>query len=398
LCCAPALRCIKLGVFVRSSVIVPIFQSPSVLSLFLKSLRLTVEPDTQLILVNDGSGSEVSELVEEFARNVKAERCDEISVTTVHNQKPHGCGQALNQGLAIADGDHLFFVDSDLILDSGWQSGMLRTLSDHPDAGMTAGTLLYPQTGGVQHCGISFSETLGRHLFLNARTSDLPDSPYTVQLAAFALFAMTREVRDAVGLLDERYFNGYEDFDYQMRARRLGYRTVIDPKVTSYHWERRNGVHRAGNRKTNLARFWKSWGADIENDITPRLLERLRDRAADLSHYLPLDLAETRTEAADFGQALSDASAIDRNNVLDYSTTVDGEQPILLPQILPVDLLTEPRPLLILVENFVRLLDNRMWLAQRVETQSADIVIDLHGNIMGLADLYASCWPGVKVR
>ncbi|GAA3783566.1 hypothetical protein GCM10022403_017760 [Streptomyces coacervatus] len=382
----------------RSSVIVPIFQTQSVLLLFLESLRLTVEPDTQLILVNDGSGTEVSELVEEFARKIKRDRAADVTVTTLHNQKPHGCGQALNQGLAIADGDHIFFVDSDLILKSGWQSGMLQTLSDHPNAGMTAGVLLYPQTGGVQHCGISFSETLGRHLYLNARTSDLPDSPYTVQLAAFALFAMTREVRDSVGLLDERYFNGYEDFDYQMRARMLGHRTVIDPKVTSYHWERRNGVHRAGNRKTNLARFWKSWGSQIENDITPRLLDALRGRAADLSHYLPLDLAETRTEAGDFWQALADASAIDRHTVLDYSTTVDGEQPILLPQILPAQLVAEPRPLLILVENFVRLLDNRMWLAQRLETQSQDIVIDLHGNAMGLADLDASCWPGVKVR
>jgi O-antigen biosynthesis protein len=224
----------------RSSVIVPIFQSQEVLSLFLKSLRMTVEPHAQLILVNDGSGAVVGELIEDFARTVKAERTDAVTVTTVHHKTPRGCGQALNQGLALTEGDHIFFVDSDLILQPGWQSGMLHTLREHPDAGMTAGVLLYPQTGGVQHCGISFGETLGRHLFLNARTADLPEHPNTVTLAAFALFAMTREVRDAVGLLDERYFNGYEDFDYQMRARTLGYRTVIDPKVTSYHWERRN--------------------------------------------------------------------------------------------------------------------------------------------------------------
>jgi hypothetical protein len=178
----------------------------------------------------------------------------------------------------------------------------------------------------------------------------------------------------------------------------LGYRTVIDPAVTSYHWERRNGVHRAGNRKNNLARFWKSWGAHIENDITARLLDRLRDRAAHPGHYVPVDLAETRTDAADFWQALADASRIDRNNVRDYSARVDGEQPLLLPQILPAELLTEPRPLLVLVENFVRLLDNRMWLAQRMERQPADIVIDLHGNASGLEELYASCWPGNKVR
>jgi GT2 family glycosyltransferase len=361
-------------------------------------MQLTVEPDTQLILVNDGSGAEVSELIEKFARTIKSKVASTVTVTTVHNQNPRGCGQALNQGLAIADGDHFFFVDSDLILESGWQSGMLRTLSDYPDAGMTAGVLLYPQTGGVQHCGISFGETLGRHLYLNARIADLPDSPYTVPLAAFALFAMTRQVRDAVGLLDERYFNGYEDFDYQMRARMIGYRTVIDPKVRSYHWERRNGVHRAGNRKNNLARFWKSWGAHIENDITPRLLNRLRDRAANVSRFVLLDLAETRTDAADFWQALVDSSDIDRHNVLDYSTKVDSKHPILLPQILPTELLTEPQPLLILVENFVRLLDNWMWFTQRLERQPADIVIDLHGNAMGLADLRVSCWPGGKVR
>ncbi|MER6421940.1 glycosyltransferase [Streptomyces sp. NPDC001137] len=382
----------------RSSVIVPIFQSRSVLSLFLESMRRTIEPDTQLIMVNDGSGTEVGELIEEFARTIKAEQAGAVTVTTVHNQNPRGCGQALNQGLAITEGDNIFFVDSDLILEPGWQAGMLRTLSENPEAGMTAGVLLYPQTGGVQHCGISFGETLGRHLYLNARVTDLPDSPYAVPLAAFALFAMTRQVRDAVGQLDERYFNGYEDFDYQMRARMLGYRTVIDPKVTSYHWERRNGVHRAGNRKTNLARFWRSWGAYIENDITPRLLDSLRARTEDIHHYLPLDMAETRTDAADFWQALAGASMIDRNSVLDYSSKVEGEQPIPLPLVLPTELITGTRPLLILVENFVRLLDNRMWLAQRLATGSADIVIDLHGNSMGLADLYASCWPGVKVR
>jgi hypothetical protein len=177
-----------------------------------------------------------------------------------------------------------------------------------------------------------------------------------------------------------------------------GFRTVIDPAVTSYHWERRNGVHRAGNRKNNLARFWKSWGAHIDNDITARLLDRLRDRGADLTRFVPVDLAETRTDAADFWQALAEVSQLDRNSVRDYSARVDGEQPILLPLILPAELLTEPRPLLVLVENFVRLLDNRMWLAQRMERQPDDIVIDLHGNAYGLPELHASCWPGSKVR
>ncbi|WP_167536310.1 glycosyltransferase family 2 protein [Streptomyces ficellus] len=381
----------------RSSIIVPIYQSPTVLSLFLRSLRSTIEPDAELILVNDGSGPEAGEMIEEFARTLKAERADTLTVGTVHNTTPRGCGQALNQGLLQARGDHVFFVDSDLVLSPGWQSGMLRTLHDHPRAGMTAGVLLYPQTGGVQHCGISFSETSGRHLYLNARPADLPGAPYRVQLAAFALFAMTRRVRDDVGLLDERYFNGYEDFDYQMRARSLGHHTVIDPRVTSYHWEQRNGVHRASNRKSNLARFWKTWGGHLENDVVPRIVDTLTGEAG-LDRYVPVDLAETRTDATDVWKALSDASLLDRHDVLDHSTKVGGEGPILLAQVLPDALLTEARPLLLLVENFVRLLDNRMWLTERLRVRTDDIVIDLHGNRTGLADLHAGCWPGVKVR
>ncbi|MFJ9080718.1 glycosyltransferase family 2 protein [Streptomyces sp. NPDC102278] len=381
----------------RSSIIVPIHQSPAVLSLFLESLRLTVEPDTELIMIDDGSGPEVGELIEEFARTLKTERLGAVTVETVHNVNPRGCGQALNQGLSRAEGDHVFFVDSDLILASGWQSGMLRTLHEHPASGMTAGVLLYPHTGGVQHCGITFSETLGRHLFLNSRPEDLPGAPYTVQLAAFALFAMTRQVRNDIGLLDERYFNGYEDFDYQMRARTLGYRTVIDPRVISYHWELRNGVHRAGNRKSNLARFWKNWGDRVHNDVIPRLVQALTN-TPDLGRFVALDLAETRTDAACVWEALAAATPLDRHAVLDYSTKVDGERPILLPHLLPAALLTEPKPLLILVENFVRLLDNHMWLAQRLRTQTGDIVIDLHGNRVGLEDLHSGCWPGAKVR
>lgn len=78
----------RVGVFLRSSIIVPIYQSPTVLSLFLESLRLTVEPDTELIMVNDGSGPEVGELIEEFARTLKTERLGAITVETVHNVNP----------------------------------------------------------------------------------------------------------------------------------------------------------------------------------------------------------------------------------------------------------------------------------------------------------------------
>ena len=44
-----------------------------------------------------------------------------------------------------------------------------------------------------------------------------------------------REVFEAVGLLDEDYFFGFEDLDFCLRARRAGFATVLAGRATVYH-------------------------------------------------------------------------------------------------------------------------------------------------------------------
>jgi hypothetical protein len=289
----------------------------------------------------------------------------------------------------------VFLVDSDIILTPGWQSAMRASLDNGQDVGMTGAVLLYPQTGGIQHCGVAFTESMGRHLFLNADPAVLPDRRYPAQLVVFALFAMKRRVCEEVGLLDERFFNGYEDFDYQMRARELGYRTVIDPRVRAYHWERSNGIHRASNRKSNLGRFWKRWGASLHEDLWDHLFARLNGVIGG-GPWQGIDLAEARSDAADFWRRLHDAEA--GLTVSDLSHTVRSGEPVLLPQVLPDQLSNVERRLLLLVDNFVKLLDNRLWFDRRMTVRADDVIVDLYGNVVSAAELRASCWPGTKIR
>ena len=44
-----------------------------------------------------------------------------------------------------------------------------------------------------------------------------------------------REVFEAVGLLDEDYFFGFEDLDFCLKARRAGFATILADRATIYH-------------------------------------------------------------------------------------------------------------------------------------------------------------------
>ncbi|ANY68410.1 hypothetical protein BBD42_19495 [Paenibacillus sp. BIHB 4019] len=382
------------------TVIVPVNQDYNILNLFTDSLLRTVSPSTQIIFINDGSGTAVRQHLDKLQSECK----EGVTVEILQHDYPLGCAVSINSALKIAQGQYIYFLDSDTILNHNWQQLMSETLDSSDEIGMAGGVLLYPQTGGVQHCGIAFADTIGRHLFLNASPMDIPKQTFSVQLVIFAMFGMKREVYEKVGLLDEKFFNGYEDFDYQMRARAAGYDIVINPEVLAYHWERSSGIHRSFNRKNNLARFWKKWGSDIKADIWPFMFDHLKshleqqDAAAASLPMIGVDLAEVRSDADMFWSQLREAEFATLTEVYDYSNRFNSNGAIWLPQVLGKELIQSRSRLLFLVDNFTRLLENRYWIEMRHAHRAQDLIIDLYGNVISIDRIYESCWPGTKVR
>ncbi|MDX5568167.1 glycosyltransferase family 2 protein [Streptomyces sp. ID05-04B] len=381
-----------------NTVVIPVHQELSVLRIFLDSLVRTLESDTQLLVVNDGSGAAVQTFLEERLFPLKESG---VVVEIIQHEDPFGCAASINEALPLALGDYVYLIDSDIILEPEWQSRMRATLESDESVGMTGGVLVYPQTGGIQHCGVTFTDSVGRHLLLNARPSALPHDRYPVQLVVFALFAMKRQVLEETGSLDEDFFNGYEDFDFQMRARSLGYRTLVDPRVVAYHWERSNGIHRVSNRKSNLGRFWKRWGHALEQDLWDRLFTRLEEAVAGTpasdAPAVGVDLAEARGDATEFWKRLA-RQTWRPERVLNASHKVSTGTPVPLAQVLPSDLLREESRLLLLTDNFVQLSDNWLWWKERSTVRGDDLIVDLYGNCVTSAELQAGCWPGRKIR
>lgn len=371
-------------------------QKRPVLELFFHSLWSTISDGTKIVVVDDSSEYPVRNLIS-HSRPTSLGCCE---IVLIEHQLSRGSAACLNEALAHVEGDVVYIADTDVLLLDGWQDGLRKTLEADPGHGAVGAALLYPQTGGIQHCGIAFSRDVGRHLFLNARPQWIPERPFKVQAVVFALCAIKRGVLDAIGQVDEEYHNAYEDLDYFLRVRRAGYAVVLDTAVKSYHWELSDGPHRSVNRKRNLGRFWRLWGSYVEEDIWLFVEAALRDAlAGDADNELNVvDLCEERPEARRFQRTLALVTSAHVADYNDLSYRVGQQQEIWLPQTLGVDGHRRAARYLFLVDNFVRLLGNHYWVGLRAAYRDDDLVADLYGNVVRLAELFEVAWPGAKIR
>ena len=349
----------------------------------------------QFVFINDGGGLPTNALVESLFKDLAIDCTYEL----IQHEFSKGAAVSINEGLDIVTGEIISILDSDVILFMDWQPLVQRHFQRFPECGVLGAKLLYPQSGGIQHCGLAFTEDLCRHIYLNAEAKNCDSEILRLQSVIFAFCNFRKEVIQDVGRLDIDYFNGYEDMDFQFRAKSKGYEVHVNTALAAYHWEFSSGPHRAQNRKRNLGRFWRKWGNTVNPDLWGFVENSLISKLSDLhGQIVGIDLAEVRTDARIFWDICDQASWMDFSGLEDFSHHAVGQDAIWLPKTLNVDTFRIPQQFLFLTDNFVRLLENRYWIECRQAIRSDDFVADLYGNVLPLKQLLSQCWPSNKVR
>lgn len=90
---------------VKVSVILPIYNQEKYLAAALDSLQNQTLKDAEFICVNDGSNDNTLKILQEYA--------SKDSRIKIINQNNQGCGCARNNGLKIAKGEYIAFLDPD---------------------------------------------------------------------------------------------------------------------------------------------------------------------------------------------------------------------------------------------------------------------------------------------
>ncbi len=168
------------------SVIMPLFNAMPWLEQAVASVLTQEGPSLELLILDDGSSDGSYERAEAFARK-------DSRVRLARSRGPRGQGSSRNEGMAMARGDFLFFVDGDDVL----QPGALQSLHERivaENAPMAAGrglsfcqqrwqlvSLRAPSSGNIDNTNIAFAYPpmfwlhLFRKSFLEAQRLRFPE-------------------------------------------------------------------------------------------------------------------------------------------------------------------------------------------------------------------------------
>lgn len=183
------------------------------------------------------------------------------------NPENRGFPAAVNQGIALASGEHILLLNNDTIVTTGWLDRLLEAM--HRDF----------QVGLVGPCS---NQVSGRQC-IEAQYDSLSDLDgfawdwtrahrgqweETDRLIGFCLL-IRRAVIDQIGHFDERFGIGcFEDDDYTRRAREAGYRTMIAWDSFVHHFGGRtflgSGVDFAALMQKNQQLYEEKWSSGTQ--------------------------------------------------------------------------------------------------------------------------------------
>jgi GT2 family glycosyltransferase/glycosyltransferase involved in cell wall biosynthesis len=270
------------ALFSKASIIIVTYNNLEYTRLCLQSIyEKTIYPNFEVIVVDNAS----SDQTPEFLRSFEAEH-EHIQV--IYNTVNKGFASANNLGIARASGDVILLLNNDTLVTKVWLSRLVNYLRDQ-----TIG-LVGSVSNGVSneaHVEMQFIDSAALEVFAAKRAKELANQLTSIKMLAMYCMAGRREVFQQIGPLDEQFGIGmFEDDDYSLRARQVGYRIVVAEDVFIHHFGR-SGFKLLGDERylalfaENRNKFEAKWNITWEQHVSGSLTENRRF-TADLQNVL----------------------------------------------------------------------------------------------------------------
>ena len=160
------------------------------------------------------------------------------SVLLVENKENNGFGAANNRGAKIAQGDILFFLNPDTLIQDDVFQKIVEVFAADPGVAIAAPQLVLAD-GSAQSWAYGWDRGIWEALtnkFKNREPShQLNNSALKVDWVSGAALIIRREIFEKIGGFDEKFFMYFEDRDLCERVRKIGYRVVVLPGKKVIH-------------------------------------------------------------------------------------------------------------------------------------------------------------------
>jgi len=196
----------------------------------------------EVVVVDNGSPDDTAEVAEAHGARV-------VSLAT-----NLGFSVGCNRGAAEAVGDPVVFLNNDTEPEPGWLDALVAPFVD-PDVGVV-GARLHRPDGTPHHTGVEFRRTPN----LEAYETDWERPAGQVPAVTGACMAVARRCWRTVGGFDQGFWNGYEDVDLCLKARRAGWDVYYQPAARVMHHVGGTGPEKRFERvRENVRRLNERW-------------------------------------------------------------------------------------------------------------------------------------------
>lgn len=210
------------------SVVIPYYNMGAYIRACVDSLRASLFPPAEIIIVDDGSRDPASiEALDALAA--------EPGIRIIH-QLNGGLPHARNVGAAAATGDYLAFLDADDIVHPQYYHKAIRVMEAYPDVAFVGAWVQYFE--GADQVWPAWNPELPYLLLHNS----VPSSALIHKRAAFM----------AAGINDRGLEYSFEDYDSTLSMVAAGYRGVVLPEPLFHYRVRKDSMWRRMNLQKTL--------------------------------------------------------------------------------------------------------------------------------------------------
>lgn len=309
------------------------------------------------------------------------------TVRMVEPQSGIGFGAAANRGVEVSAGEHLLFIDLDLLPGKGSIEKMLGTLQAHREVGAVQGLVVDASRGTVLDAGYTFSEDGAYPLFRGRRPGEnVVQRCESRQALDISFCMMSREMFDRLGRFDPGLDRTRAGMRLTFAIQQAGFECRYLCEPVAYRTRGGSGEDAGcvladalagtagGGRRVSL----DDLGIEAVLDLDRFLVRQLRKIGLAAGYIAVPTVDRACSERLLERLALPVCGwkqvAVEDGHIGPGWAAVSG-------------LLHEATPLLFVLESVGELACDADWLGER--SGSGDIVIDLQGNAGRVVELLA---------
>lgn len=206
----------------------------------LESLKNIDYPNYEIIVVDNNSRDDSAKKLKEYINS------DGRQIVFITNENNLGFAGGNNVGIKYVlekskiDNEYILLLNNDTIVDPQFLSYLIKIGESDERIGILGPLIYYyDEPKRIQFGGGKIKKfmTRGVHIGLNEiDQGQFSDIDYNiVDYYTGCALMIKKEVIDKIGLMPEDYFLYYEDVDWNLKAKKAGYLSVIIPKSKIWH-------------------------------------------------------------------------------------------------------------------------------------------------------------------